>query len=175
MSPVDLMVPKSKIFFWNTFINKQWLTSLLFLLHSHLWISCVGDIFVLVLSSKSNIHNEFPVFVLFRAILEGFYLSNSLKKFLCLVSTLFGKLQHFWQKELTPLTLAGLLGAWGRRESQYFIDHDEPNGFISAVVIFHHLLLETLLWGAKHDILYCSSSPSPSAPHPPLGTGLCLH
>lgn len=133
------------------------------------------SIFVSVLSSKSNVHNEFTDFVLFGAILEGFFIFLILwRNFSAFSQPLFGKPQHFWQKELTPLTPAGLLGAWGRRERQYFIDHDEPNGFISARVISHHLLLETLLWGAHPDISHCSSSPSPSAPHPPLGAALCL-
>lgn len=68
-----------------------------------LWISCVGGIFVLVLSSKSNIHNEFTGFVLFGAVLEDFfYLSNSLKKFLCLVSTSFWQATAFLTEGADP-------------------------------------------------------------------------
>lgn len=74
---------------------------------------------------------------------------------------LFGKPQHFQGKELTPVTPADLLGSWCRRERCYFIDHDEANSFISAAVIFHHLLLEALLRGAESDISSCGSSPSP--------------
>lgn len=82
----------------------------------------------------------------------------------------FGKPQHLQQKVLTLLTPADLLGTSCRGERHCFIDRNETNSFISAVVIFNHLLLETLLWGAKPDVLCCGSSPSLPALHPPLGT-----
>lgn len=72
-----------------------------------------------------------------------------------------GKPQRFQGKELTPLAPADLLRCWCRGERCHFIDRDEANSFISAVVIFHHLLLEALLQGAEPDISSCSSSPSP--------------